>query len=218
MPGIVCLQGGGELSPGCREMDLALLARVPGPVAVLPLASPPGEAYRRTCSHGVSWFRRLGAEAFAVPDPREEDLRATLEGVALVVLPGGSPAVLMTGLAETGAGQAVVDHVAAGGAVMGASAGAMALGSWTVLPDDGFRVVPGLGLAPGVVVVPHWDGPRPRWLKTIEREVDNGLVIGIPEESGILLEKGRLTGLGKRPSRLVREDREVGVGRTIRRP
>jgi hypothetical protein len=218
MPGIVCLQGGGELSPGCREMDLALLARVPGPVAVLALASPQGEAYRRTCSHGVSWFRRLGAEAFAVPDPREEPLGATLEGVELVVLPGGSPATLMTGLVETGVGQALVDHVTAGGAVMGASAGAMALGAWTVLPDDGFRVVPGLGLAPGVVVVPHWDGPRARWLKTIDREVDNGLVIGIPEESGILLEKGRLTGLGKRPSRLVREDREVGVGRTIRRP
>jgi hypothetical protein len=218
MTGIVCLQGGGELSPGCREMDLALLDRAPGPVAVVALASPQGEAYRRTCSHGVSWFRRLGAEAFAVPDPREEPLGVTLQGVGLVVLPGGSPRTLMAGLEETGFGAALVGHAKAGGAVMGASAGAMALGEWTLLPDDGFRVVPGLGLAPRVVVVPHWDGPRADWLKTLDREVDNGLVIGIPEESGILLEKGRLTGLGKRPSRLVREDREVGVGRTMRRP
>jgi cyanophycinase-like exopeptidase len=218
MPGIVCLQGGGELSPGCRDMDLALLARAPGPVAVVALASPQGEVYRRTCSHGVSWFRRLGAEAFAVPDPREEPLGATLDGVGLVVLPGGSPSTLMDALEKTGFGAALVDHVTAGGAVMGASAGAMALGEWTVLPDAGFRVVPGLGLAPRVAVVPHWDGPRADWLKTLDREVDKGLIIGIPEESGILLEKGRLTGLGQRPSCLVREDREVGVGRTIRRP
>ena len=217
MSGVVCLQGGGELSPGCRDMDLALLGRAPGPVAVVALASPQGEAYRRTCSHGVSWFRRLGAEAFAVPDPREEP-DAALDGIGLLVLPGGSPRTLMRALEETGFGERVVEHAAAGGAVMGASAGAMALGEWTVLPDEGFRVVPGLGLAPGIAVVPHWDGPRADWLKTLDREVDKGRVIGIPEESGILLAERRLTGLGQRPSRLVREDREVGVGRTIRHP
>jgi cyanophycinase-like exopeptidase len=218
MPGIVCLQGGGEFSPGCREMDLDLLARAPGPVVVVALASAQGEAYRRTCSHGVSWFRRLGAEAFAVPDPREEPVGRSFDGVALVVLPGGSPSTLVAGLEESGVGPLLREHVAAGGAVMGASAGAMALGEWVVLPDDGFRVVPGLGLAPRVAVVPHWDGPRAKWLKTLDREVDKGLILGIPEESGILLENGRLTGLGKRSSYAVREGREVGVGRTIRRP
>src|SRR5689334_3904333 len=98
MTGIVCLQGGGEFSPGCREMDLALLAKAPGPVAVAALASPEGSGYRRTCAHGVSWFRRLGAEAFAVPDPREEPDATVLDGIALVVLPGGSPSTLMSAL------------------------------------------------------------------------------------------------------------------------
>jgi cyanophycinase-like exopeptidase len=216
MPGVVCLQGGGEFSAGCSEMDAELLARAPGPVAVIALASPPGEAYRRTNTHGVSHFRRLGAEAFAVPDPRQVDLRDdTLAGVGLVVLPGGSPAGLLQGLATTGLAQALLAHVAAGGSVMGASAGAMVLGSWTLVPDDGFRVARGLGLAAGVVVVPHWDGARADWLKTLDAEVDIALVLGIPEESGILLDGGQLKALGRRPTHVVREGVEVGVGHTM---
>lgn len=218
MRGIVCLQGGREFSRGCRDMDAQLLARAPGPVAVIALASPQGEAYRRTNTQGVIHFRRLGAEAFAVPDPREADLGTRLDGVGLVVLPGGSPARLLQALDVTGLGEVLSAHVAAGGAVMGASAGAMVLGSWTLVPDDGFRVAPGLGLVPGVVVVPHWDGPRADWLKTLDAEVDKALVLGIPEESGILSEEGRLTALGRRPTHAVREGSEVGVGHTIPLP
>lgn len=216
MPGLICLQGGGEFSAGCRDMDAQLLVRAPGPVAVIALASPQGDAYRRTNAHGVSYLRRLGAEAFAVPDPREEEVGDTLRDVALVVLPGGSPTGLLEALESTGLGDRLRDHVAGGGAVMGASAGAMVLGSWTVLPDDGFRVAPGLGIAERVVVVPHWRGPRADWLKAIDAKVDNALVLGIAEESGILLDDGQLTGLGQRPSLAVREDAVVGVGHTIR--
>jgi cyanophycinase-like exopeptidase len=218
MPGLICLQGGGEFSAGCRDMDLQVLARAPGPVAVIALASPQGDAYRRTNAHGVSYFRRLGAEAFAVPDPREEDVGDTLRGVGLVVLPGGSPSGLLAGLETTDLGDRLREHVAGGGAVMGASAGAMVLGTWTVLPDDGFRVAPGLGLAERVVVVPHWRGPRADWHKAIDGAVDKALVLGIAEESGILLDDGALSALGQRPSLAVREDVVVGVGHTIRLP
>lgn len=219
MPGIVCLQGGGEFSSACDEMDAELLALTSGAVAVIALAAPPGEAYRRAGAHGVSHFRRLGADAFEVPDPRQVDLReGALEGVGLVVLPGGSPAGLLQGLERTGVDALLIEHAAGGGAVMGASAGAMVLGSWTVVPDDGFRLAPGLGLAPGVVVVPHWKGPRADWLKTLDDEVDNALVLGIPEESGILLENGQLRALGRRPTVIVREAVEVGVGHTIPLP
>ena len=216
MAGLVCLQGGGEFSAACREMDAALVARAPGPVAVVALASAPGEQYRRASTHGVSHFRRLGAEAYAVPDPREEQLGGALEGVGLVVLPGGSPTRLLEGLRETGMAEALAEHVAAGGAVMGASAGAMVLGSWTVLPEGRLRVVAGLGLAEGVLVVPHWSGPRADWLKTVDAEVDDCLVLGIPEESGVLVENGQITALGRYPTYAVREGVEVGVGDTLR--
>jgi peptidase E len=218
MPGLICLQGGGEFSSGCSEMDTQLLVRAPGPVAVIALASPPGEAYRRTNAHGVSHFRRLGAEVFAVPDPREEELGDTLRDVGLVVLPGGSPSLLLEGFDRTVLGERLREHVAAGGAVMGASAGAMVLGAWVVLPDSGFRVAPGLGLVEHVVAVPHWSGPRADWLRAVDGAVEDAFVLGLPEESGILVENGQLTAVGRLPTYVVREGVEVGVGHTIPLP
>lgn len=215
MAGLVCLQGGGEFSPACRDMDATLLGRAPGPVAVLALASRPGAEHDRAAAHGVSHFRRLGAEAFAVPDPRqpgarEGDAARALEAAGLVVLPGGSPSRLREALLATGLDEVLRGHVAAGGAVMGASAGAMVLGSWTVLPEEGPSLAPGLGLAKGVVVVPHWHGARDDWLAVI----GEGLVLGLPEESGVLIEHGQMTAVGVRDVRMIREEADLGVGHT----
>ena len=219
MPGPVCLQGGGEFSAACSPMDAELLERAPGPVAVLALAARPGAEHDRAAAHGVSHFRRLGADAFVVPDPRlpgarEGDAALALEGVGLVVLPGGSPARLLDALTSTGLDDVLRDHVQSGGGVMGASAGAMVLGSWTVLPEEGPALAPGLGLAEGVVVVPHWHGARDEWLAVI----GEGLVLGLPEESGVIVEDGRMTAVGVRDVRLVRERADLSVGHTLPAP
>lgn len=212
MAGLVCLQGGGELTPACNEMDEALLERCSGPVAVLPLAATSGEAYGRTCAQGVSHFRRLGAEAYEVPNPRggEADVTDVLQEAGLVVLPGGSPSQLLRELQRTGLDDVLRAHVAAGRAVMGASAGAMVLGSLLLLPDSGMRVEEGLGIAPGVVVVPHWDGRRKDWLKALSDA--EGVLLGLPEESGVLLEDGRMTAVGARNVRVIREGTDLSVG------
>jgi cyanophycinase-like exopeptidase len=219
MAGLVCLQGGGELSAACHDMDAELLARAPGPVALLALAARPGAEHDRAAANGVSHFRRLGADAFALPDPRrpgarEGDAARALEGVGLVVLPGGSPSRLLEALVSTGLDEALRAHVGAGGAVMGASAGAMVLGSWTVLPEEGPSLAPGLGLAAGVVVVPHWHGARDDWLAVI----GEGLVLGLPEESGVIIEDGRMTAVGARDVRLIRERADLSVGNTLPAP
>lgn len=219
MGGVICLQGGGEFSAACSVMDAELLERAPGPVAVLALAARSGAEYDRAAAHGVSHFRRLGADAFVVPDPRqpgarEEDAALALEGVALVVLPGGSPSRLLGALEASGLDEVLRAHVQAGGAVMGASAGAMVLGSWTVLPEEGPSLAPGLGLAGDVVVVPHWRGARDDWLAVI----GEGLVLGLPEESGVLIEDGRMTAVGVRDVRLVREGAALSVGHTLPAP
>jgi len=210
--GFVCLQGGGEFSRGCREMDAYLLARAPGPVAVVALASAPGREYSRAQANGARHFRALGAEVLDVPDPRGHPVDLT--PVGLVVLPGGSPSRLRAGLAATGVGAALRRHVAGGGAVMGASAGAMLLGAWTVLPEEGPRLDTGLGLVPGVVVVPHWTGERDSWLEVIT----TGTVLGLREESGALVENGVLTAMGQAGVRIVRQGIEVGVGSTYALP
>lgn len=214
MPGVVCLQGGGELSPGCRPMDAQVLARVPGPVAVVPLASSPGRDYERTHARGAAYFASLGADVIDVPDPREHDARDVLGRARVVMMPGGSPSRLHRGLADAGIVPVLRSLLDGGGAVVGSSAGAMLLGSWTVLPEEGMRVVAGTGLAPDVAVVPHWDGRRKDWLAALDA-VGACTVLGLPEESGLLLEDGQATALGRKAVRFVRERRDLGVGSRV---
>lgn len=203
MSGPVLLQGGGELSPGCREMDLALLARAPGPIAVLPLASTPGREHDLTLARATGYYEQLGCEVL----PWQADAAALLADAAVAVLTGGSPSRLRRALVGTPAGAALVAHVAQGRAVSGASAGAMLLGAWTVLPEEGYRLDTGLGLAGDVVVVPHWKGPRGDWLAAIDR----GTVLGLPEESGVLIDDEGLTAVGRSPSVVVGHEGKVRV-------
>jgi cyanophycinase-like exopeptidase len=195
-------------------MDAEVLGRVPGPVAVVPLASAPGRDYGRTHARGTGYFRALGADVLDVPDPREHDALEVLSRARLVVLPGGSPTRLHRGLAEAGLVPVLRELLDDGGGVVGSSAGAMLLGSWTVLPEEGMRVVAGSGLAPDVAVVPHWDGRRDDWVAALEA-AGATTVLGLPEESGLLLEDGEATALGRKAVRFVRERRDLGVGSRI---
>lgn len=209
MTGTVCLQGGGEFSPACREMDAGLLSRADGPVVVTALAGEVGRDYATATANGVRHYRELGGpEVLGAPDVREDPegaLRA-LRAARLIVLPGGSPSRLLAALTGTAAGQVVGDLLAADGTVMGASAGAMVLCSWTVLPDrpGGLTLARGLGLVgagPGgdLLVLPHWSGPagRQAWLDQVPAGTT---VLGIPEESGIVVHAGVLTAVGRSAS------------------
>jgi len=209
--GPLLLQGGGELSPGCREMDRALLERAPGPVAVLPLASTPGRDHDLTLARATSYYEGLGQDLGVEVLPATGDPLARVAAAAVVVLTGGSPSRLRRALVGTPLGTALAEHVRRGGAVSGSSAGAMLLGAWTVLPEEGHRLDTGLGLAGDVVVVPHWDGPRQDWLAAIHRGADRCTVLGLPEESGVLVEGDGLTAVGRFPSVVVGHGGDVRV-------
>lgn len=226
MTGTVCLQGGAEFGPDCREMDADLLDLAGGPVVVTALAGTPGRDYRTASENGVRHFRALGAEVVAAPDAREEPEAAleVLRRARLLVLPGGSPSRLLDALRATGVDQVVTDLLADGGVVSGSSAGAMVLGGWTVLPDRGTTgagpaVEPGLGVVPDLLVLPHWtaDG-RSDWVSAAQRTVpeDVGL-LGIPEQSGVRVEDGHLTAVGRAPTALLRTGRELAPGTTHER-
>jgi peptidase E len=195
-------------------MDARLLELAGGPVAVVPLASGPGTDYRRTHDHGGRHFRALGAEVLPVPDPRRYDAGQVLSRARVMVLPGGSPSRLRDALASTGLVPVLRQLLADDGAVMGASAGAMLLGERTVLPEEGLRLVAATGLVPGVAVVPHWTGARDDWLAVL----GDGTVLGLPEESGVLVRDGTVTAVGRHPTRLVREGTDLSVGATLRLP
>ena len=216
---MLCLQGGAEFGAGCREMDSALLDRADGgPVVVTALAGAPGREYRTAGDNGVRHFSSLGAADVTVaPDVREdpEDALAALRRARLLVLPGGSPRRLLEALRSTPVGDLVGELLADGGVVSGSSAGAMVLCAWTVLPERGPTVAPGLGLVPRTLVVPHWSGSS-GWLGAVQEAVpDEVRVLGLPEQSGVVVEDGTVTAVGSAPTALVSEGRTLGLGETM---
>jgi cyanophycinase-like exopeptidase len=227
---VLCLQGGAEFGADCRAMDADLLVRAGGgPVVVTALAGAQGREYRTAGENGVRHFRDLGAtDATVAPDVREdaEGALSALRRARLLVLPGGSPSRLLEVLQATAVGALVGERLADGGVVLASSAGAMVLCEWTVLPDrrtpgGGVCVERGLGLVPGLLVLPHWSGSEGRgdWLRSIEATVPSGVqVVGLPEESGVLVEDGALTAVGSASAELVTEGRVLGLGQTARRP
>lgn len=224
MSGLLCLQGGGEFSPACRPLDTAVLRAVAGDrtarVVVTALAGAPGREVQTAERSGVAHYRALGADAVAAPDARTDPdgALAALTGADLVVLPGGSPARLIDALRGTPVGGWLVEAVRTGTAVSGASAGAMVLCDWTVLPDrggpHGLEVGAGLGLVAGTVVVPHWSGGgRTDWLHAITAAVPPGTeVLGLPEAGGVVVRDGELTVAGDRPVGLLHTGRELAPG------
>ena len=213
----VLLQGGGEVSPGCLPMDRELVAACPGPVVVTALAGAPGREHDTANRNGVAHYRAAGApDVTAAPDVRSDPAGAlaALRRARLVVLPGGSPGRLLQALTTTGLDEVLAGLLADGGAVMGSSAGAMVLGSWTVLPEGGApRVAPALGLVPGVLVLPHWSGGRADWLRAVDAGVPaDTLLLGVPEESGVVVRSGQLTPAGRSAPRLLRQDRDLAAG------
>lgn len=223
---MICLQGGGEFSPASRGMDADLVRRAGGRVVVTALAGEPGRDYDTATANGVRHFRALGAgDVIGAPDARE-DAAGALEAVAsarLLVLPGGSPSRLLAALQRSGMAEAVAAVLAGDGVVMGASAGAMVLCPWTVLPDQrsagGVAVEPGLALVGDLLVLPHWSGGSSRgdWLRSAEAVVPpSTCVLGLPEESGVFVEGDVLTAVGTSAIRLVREGRDLAPGETWR--
>lgn len=198
MAGVICLQGGVELTPPCRQMDADVVARAvrdaEGPVVSLAGAARVGSdhagASDRVRRHYTPLAVEHGVEVIAAPDPRT-DLAGTLEALTaacLVVLPGGSPASLrdvLTGEVR----DRLLDLHAAGTALSGASAGAMVLCQRMGLPSDGWRQVDGLGLVPGLALV-HWGGPG-------RGGGGEGLRWGLPEQGGVLIDGDQVLAVGQ---------------------
>ncbi len=196
--GVICLQGGRELTPPCDEMDRTVLGRCAGRVVVLAGAARPGSDYAGASARTVAHYGRLGADVEVIPDPRDDPRRsldALADGVGLIVLPGGSPGGLLDVLAITDRGRTIGDRVvglwSAGTAISGASAGAMVLCERSAVPG-GATTAAGLGLVPGVAI-PHWTpGSERRWTVA-----DTLLLWGLPECGGVLIDHTGMIGVGQ---------------------
>jgi cyanophycinase len=195
----VALVGAGEFLPGMDALDrhlLAVIGRTRPRVVILPTASAPdGEAvFRRWAELGAQHFAALGAEVepVLVRTVEEASDAAALQAVGeadLIYLSGGKPGYLRSVLAGSPLGAALRAANARGAILAGCSAGAMVLAGSQ--PEFGRLVLPfplrwaaGLGLAPGIAVLPHYDAwPEPVTALMALQAPRGTVVLGIDEDT-----------------------------------
>jgi len=195
-PGPIALVGSGEFLPAMEAVDAGLLAGQPARAVFLPTAA--GEEGPDRIGYwlrlGTDHYRKLGAEPVALPvvdraaaeDPAHA---ARLAGAGLVYLSGGNPGYLADTLRDSAVLAAILAAWRAGAALAGCSAGACAL---TEVADDVRRGEPrpGLGVVPGLVVLPHFDRIE-QWRPGIVTERAAQLrpgqtLVGIDEETALV--------------------------------
>ncbi len=212
MTGLLALHGGGEFLPGDESFLEAILRAAPDPrrVVVVPTAAARGRP-DLAAANGVAALERvaatmglpLGGVAVArvvdAASAADEAFVARLRGANLIHLPGGDPDLIPTLLRGTPAWTAIEAAWRDGAVLTGASAGAMALAERTWTPTG---PIDGLGLVPGLAVVPHADAGS--WERALARfgaivPAELGL-LGLAERTGVLGRPGepwRVVGEGE---------------------
>ncbi|HVE62238.1 MAG TPA: Type 1 glutamine amidotransferase-like domain-containing protein [Mycobacteriales bacterium] len=208
--GVICLQGGREHTAACVGLDSDLLELAEGgPVVVLALASENLRSNAAAADLAKRHFLDLGASAVSVitdPGPAAAAVEA-VRGARLVVIPGGSPRVLIDAMHRSGLATEVTRAAADGTVISGASAGAMVLCEWMVLPGRRLEVGPGLGLVEGLVVLPHYDGGHADWVSVVRARLGDDVdMIGLPECSGVLLDGEAIVAVGAAAATLLTVD------------
>lgn len=210
-PGPLLLAGSGEFRPLMTAVDTELLRYTrgsPPKVAILPTAAGQ-ENVSSWIRDGIAHFSALGCEAYgvrALDRPGVEDAQhvAAIETADLIYLSGGSPGYLVETLRGSAVWNAIVRVWRRGGTLAGSSAGAMALGAWTLVrrAEQIGRMPahwdPGLSLLPQIGVIPHYDRFGPERTAPRVVEAPAGLVIlGIDEDTVILCAGGQVRVIGR---------------------
>jgi cyanophycinase-like exopeptidase len=196
--GPLALVGSGEYLPVMADVEAALLAgRPPLYVQLATAAVPDGpEVVERWHRLGEAQAERLGVRALALnvtsrADAEDPAVVAGVVGAGLIYLSGGHPGFLADTLRGTALWSAILDAWAAGAALAGCSAGAMAMAAWVPTlrhPREGG--VEGLGLLEHVRVIPHFDAFSARVPDLVTRFLvphDPAVsVLGIDEETALV--------------------------------
>ena len=206
MLGPIALVGGDEFRPGCREMDKSLLELSrsgKSTVLVIPTAAAAEGRPDMAAANGVVYFSSLGAQAMPLMVlSREEanvpELEVALEGISHVYFSGGSPDHLLEVLRGSLLLERILEWRREGGVLAGSSAGAMVMGEYMRSPRSG-EWVEGLGVCPGVGVLPHHEGRDPAEVSaSLRGALPEGIdVLGIDAQSGCVMKDGKWEVLGE---------------------
>src|SRR5262249_22287072 len=156
------LAGSGEFRPPMVQVDRELLRHTPGgppKVAILPTAAGLEASVSSWIRDGIAQFAAFGCEAYGVTAIDRTGVEgpanvAAIEAADLVYMSGGSPGYLVETLRDSAVWAAIVRGWLAGDALAGSSAGAMAMGEWTlVCPPGQMRGMP-MHWEPGLNLLP----------------------------------------------------------------
>jgi hypothetical protein len=130
-------------------------------------AAAQGErAFRAAATRAGTGIAVLTAPILTRADAADPELVGMLAGAHLIHVPGGDPDLVPSVLRDTLAWAAILEGLDRGMCLAGASAGAMALGERVWTSRGG---VDGLGLLPGVAVIPHFVAGRlDAWRPVVE--------------------------------------------------
>ncbi|HEY4189161.1 MAG TPA: Type 1 glutamine amidotransferase-like domain-containing protein [Candidatus Limnocylindrales bacterium] len=162
-------------------------------------AAAQGErAFRAAATRAGTGIAVLTAPILTRADAADPELVGMLAGAHLIHVPGGDPDLVPSVLRDTLAWAAILEGLDRGMCLAGASAGAMALGERVWTSRGG---VDGLGLLPGVAVIPHFVAGRlDAWRPVVEagRPLawigidEQTLVMGRPGETWSVAGRGRI--------------------------
>lgn len=206
--GPLALVGGDELNPGNEPQD-EVLVRAAGDGPAFVLATAAGRQHPEAAvANALQWFAGLGLRVEELPARRRShakdpaNVARACEG-RFFYLVGGDPGLVPKVLAGTPLWDAIVEAWVGGAALAGSSAGAMALGEWTLVRermpgDDRRRYLPALELVPGVAVLPHFETFGHRWVGSAEGDAPRSdvVLLGIDERTAALHHDGAWRGFG----------------------
>jgi cyanophycinase len=193
--GLLALVGGDEFKPGSEAHDRLLVEQRGGGPAYILATAAARQRPDRAVATAQAWFKGLGLDVVELPVLKRSDasVRTIVERAeqgGLFYLTGGDPGLVVDVLRDTPVWRAIVAAWLRGAALAGSSAGAMALGEWTLIrkayPGHAQRrCKPALDVVPGVAVAPHFETFGHRWVESVLQEppAEDALVVGVDERS-----------------------------------
>jgi cyanophycinase len=195
-PGMLALVGGDEFHPGNEEQDRLLAgAARPGAAFVVPTAAA-RQGPEVAVEHAKRWFEQFGLDLQELPvlkraDANSKELAALARTGGFFYLVGGDPGLVAQVLRSSRVWQAIFEAWREGSSLAGSSAGAMALGSHSLIRatwPNRFKRRPtdALGLVPDMAVLPHFETFGNRWVESAQGELPGATLLGIDERSAVV--------------------------------
>ena len=232
--GPLFLVGGAEFGPGNEAQDRAFLDAAGGRQVYVLATAAVRQDPDRAVATADRWFRGLGTEVDELRlrgrrDGADPGIVAAARQGGAFYLCGGDPGLVVELLRGTDVWRAIVEAWRRGAALAGSSAGAMALGEWSLIragmSHDRRRFAPALGLLPNVAVVPHLDEFGERWLSSLQPPRPGVTLLGLDARTAAVWHPSvgwRAMGPGRVAvirdgERQVRTDggRPTGIGRPV---